>query len=183
MAPDEAHPTAVVTTWPDRTGVPYALFPLLVLVSRLLGPPPADGACALGPPPRRWAGHRPPEPGSASWRRRSGADVPGIRAARLPRVESQESVLPRRVAVAHVGLGPENGARTVDVHIHRLRRKLGPRHGACLVTVRQVGYKFAPAASAGRHAPLPRVATRRGPVAAQAPAHTPPSTRRPQPGW
>jgi len=51
MAPDEAHPTAVVTTWPDRTGVPYALFPLLVLVSRLLGPPPADGACALGPPP------------------------------------------------------------------------------------------------------------------------------------
>ena len=81
------------------------------------------------------------------------------------------------------GWGPENGARTVDVHIHRLRCKLGPRHGACLVTVRQVGYKFAPDASVGQHAPLPRVATRRGPVAAQAPAHTPPSIRRPQPGW
>lgn len=31
--------------------------------------------------------------------------------------------------------------RTVDVHVHRLRRKLG-RHGARLVTVRRVGYCY-----------------------------------------
>lgn len=34
------------------------------------------------------------------------------------------------------------GARTVDVHILRLRRKLG-RHAARIVTVRNVGYKYA----------------------------------------
>lgn len=34
--------------------------------------------------------------------------------------------------------------RTVDVHVHRLRRKLG-RHGGDLVTVRRVGYCYRPA--------------------------------------
>lgn len=38
---------------------------------------------------------------------------------------------------SHAGL-----TRTVDVHIHRLRRKLGPGYGQCLVTVRRVGYRF-----------------------------------------
>ncbi|GAB3980559.1 winged helix-turn-helix domain-containing protein [Actinoallomurus acanthiterrae] len=33
--------------------------------------------------------------------------------------------------------------RTVDVHVHRLRRKLG-RHGRRLVTVRRVGYCYRP---------------------------------------
>lgn len=33
--------------------------------------------------------------------------------------------------------------RTVDVHVHRLRRKLG-RHGEHLVTVRRVGYGYRP---------------------------------------
>ena len=40
----------------------------------------------------------------------------------------------------------EHGPRTVDVHVHRLRRKLGAKYGQCLVTVRQVGYKFVPPA-------------------------------------
>ncbi|NSC24487.1 winged helix-turn-helix transcriptional regulator [Streptomyces albus subsp. chlorinus] len=39
----------------------------------------------------------------------------------------------------HVGDG-----RTVDVHIARLRRKLGPRHRGRIVTVRRVGYKYVP---------------------------------------
>ncbi|MDJ1137774.1 winged helix-turn-helix domain-containing protein [Streptomyces iconiensis] len=39
----------------------------------------------------------------------------------------------------HIGDG-----RTVDVHIARLRRKLGPAHRARIVTVRRVGYKYAP---------------------------------------
>ena len=35
-------------------------------------------------------------------------------------------------------------SRTVDVHVSRLRRKLGPAHGACLVTEYRVGYQFRP---------------------------------------
>ncbi|MBF9069778.1 winged helix-turn-helix domain-containing protein [Streptacidiphilus fuscans] len=39
----------------------------------------------------------------------------------------------------HVGDG-----RTVDVHVARLRRKLGPDYRAQIVTVRRVGYKYVP---------------------------------------
>jgi DNA-binding response OmpR family regulator len=35
-------------------------------------------------------------------------------------------------------------SRTVDIHVHRLRRKLGPAVASCLVTVRRVGYMFRP---------------------------------------
>jgi len=34
------------------------------------------------------------------------------------------------------------GSRTVDVHVRRLRAKLGPEHEALIGTVRNVGYKF-----------------------------------------
>jgi DNA-binding response OmpR family regulator len=34
------------------------------------------------------------------------------------------------------------GTRTVDVHIRRLRSKLGPEHEAIIGTVRNVGYRF-----------------------------------------
>jgi hypothetical protein len=37
-------------------------------------------------------------------------------------------------------------SRTVDVHVSRLRRKLGPAYGRCLVTEYRVGYQFRPAA-------------------------------------
>ena len=33
-------------------------------------------------------------------------------------------------------------SRTVDVHVSRLRRKLGSRYGQCLVTEYRVGYQF-----------------------------------------
>jgi DNA-binding response OmpR family regulator len=36
------------------------------------------------------------------------------------------------------------GARTVDVHVRRLRAKLGQEHAARIVTVRSVGYRFDP---------------------------------------
>lgn len=39
----------------------------------------------------------------------------------------------------HVGDG-----RTVDVHVARLRRKLGADHRRRIVTVRRVGYKYVP---------------------------------------
>jgi hypothetical protein len=35
-------------------------------------------------------------------------------------------------------------SRTVDVHVSRLRHKLGPRYGRCLVTEYRVGYQFRP---------------------------------------
>lgn len=36
------------------------------------------------------------------------------------------------------------GTRTVDVHIRRLRAKLGPEYEALIGTVRNVGYRFSP---------------------------------------
>ncbi len=36
------------------------------------------------------------------------------------------------------------GRRTVDVHVARLRRKLGDVHGVCIRTVRGVGYRWTP---------------------------------------
>ncbi len=41
------------------------------------------------------------------------------------------------------------GTRTVDVHVRRLRAKLGPRCETMIGTVRQVGYKFVPPAHHG----------------------------------
>ena len=37
------------------------------------------------------------------------------------------------------------GSRTVDVHVSRLRHKLGRLYGQCLVTEYRVGYQFRPA--------------------------------------
>jgi DNA-binding response OmpR family regulator len=41
------------------------------------------------------------------------------------------------------------GTRTVDVHVRRLRAKLGPEYEALIGTVRNVGYRFMPASSGG----------------------------------
>jgi DNA-binding response OmpR family regulator len=37
-------------------------------------------------------------------------------------------------------------SRTVDVHVSRLRHKLGPAYGRCLVTEYRAGYMFRPPA-------------------------------------
>ena len=60
------------------------------------------------------------------------------------------------------------GTRTVDVHVRRLRAKLGPEHETLIGTVRNVGYRFVlpdrrlrartPSASSA-DAPSPRRAT------------------------
>jgi len=44
------------------------------------------------------------------------------------------------------------GTRTVDVHVRRLRAKLGAEHEGLIGTVRNVGYRFVPDGSAGRDA-------------------------------
>lgn len=43
------------------------------------------------------------------------------------------------------------GSRTVDVHVRRLRAKLGPEHDALIGTVRNVGYRFVDAPTEPDH--------------------------------
>jgi DNA-binding response OmpR family regulator len=47
------------------------------------------------------------------------------------------------------------GTRTVDVHVRRLRAKLGPEHEALIGTVRNVGYRFVPPGRDRAHAETP----------------------------
>jgi len=44
------------------------------------------------------------------------------------------------------GAAYQGTSRTVDVHVHRLRRKLGPEYGRRLVTMRHLGYSYQPPA-------------------------------------
>jgi DNA-binding response OmpR family regulator len=53
------------------------------------------------------------------------------------RVFSREALLSRVWGYDYYG-----GARTVDVHVRRLRAKLGSEHAARIKTVRSVGYRF-----------------------------------------
>ncbi|MYT25239.1 winged helix family transcriptional regulator [Streptomyces sp. SID7760] len=55
------------------------------------------------------------------------------------RVHSRDQLVTTVWGYGHVGDG-----RTVDVHIARLRRKLGATHRGAIRTVRRVGYKYAP---------------------------------------
>ncbi|WP_399091974.1 winged helix-turn-helix domain-containing protein [Streptomyces sp. BBFR2] len=57
------------------------------------------------------------------------------------RVHTRDQLVTTVWGYGHVGDG-----RTVDVHIARLRRKLGADHRASIVTVRRVGYKYVPSA-------------------------------------
>jgi DNA-binding winged helix-turn-helix (wHTH) protein len=47
------------------------------------------------------------------------------------------------------------GTRTVDVHVRRLRAKLGPEHESLIGTVRNVGYRFVTPEKADRTAASP----------------------------
>ncbi|GAA3305849.1 winged helix-turn-helix domain-containing protein [Streptomyces cinereospinus] len=55
------------------------------------------------------------------------------------RVHTRDQLVTTVWGYGHVGDG-----RTVDVHIARLRRKLGAEHRRAILTVRRVGYKYAP---------------------------------------
>ncbi|MFI9610387.1 winged helix-turn-helix domain-containing protein [Streptomyces sp. NPDC052023] len=57
------------------------------------------------------------------------------------RVHTRDQLVTTVWGYGHVGDG-----RTVDVHIARLRRKLGAEHRQAILTVRRVGYKYAPPA-------------------------------------
>ncbi|MEV0981601.1 winged helix-turn-helix domain-containing protein [Streptomyces sp. NPDC049915] len=57
------------------------------------------------------------------------------------RVHTRDQLVTTVWGYGHVGDG-----RTVDVHVARLRRKLGAEHREAIQTVRRVGYKYAPPA-------------------------------------
>ncbi|MFJ3230164.1 winged helix-turn-helix domain-containing protein [Streptomyces sp. NPDC086787] len=57
------------------------------------------------------------------------------------RVHTRDQLVATVWGYGHVGDG-----RTVDVHIARLRRKLGAEHRRTIQTVRRVGYKYTPPA-------------------------------------
>lgn len=57
--------------------------------------------------------------------------------------ERPRQVLRRSTLMAEVwGIDDPMNSRTVDVHIRRLRDKLGADHGSFITTVRGVGYRF-----------------------------------------
>ncbi|MCQ4193748.1 winged helix-turn-helix domain-containing protein, partial [Streptomyces parvulus] len=57
------------------------------------------------------------------------------------RVHTRDQLVTTVWGYGHVGDG-----RTVDVHVARLRRKLGAAHRQTIQTVRRVGYKYTPPA-------------------------------------
>jgi len=76
-------------------------------------------------------------------------------ARRSFRTKHVRPVLSVALLVAAGGCGPgrcgqsdaravARDSRTVDVHVSRVRQKLGPRYGQCLVTEYRVGYQFRP---------------------------------------
>ncbi len=62
-------------------------------------------------------------------------------------VQSRERLVAAVWGYDHVGDG-----RTVDVHVARLRRKLGAAHRRRIVTVRSIGYKYVPDQQDSPHA-------------------------------
>jgi DNA-binding response OmpR family regulator len=65
-------------------------------------------------------------------------------------VQNPGRVYSREVILAEVwGYEYFGGARTVDVHVRRLRAKLGEEHAHLIETVRSVGYRFGASKWAG----------------------------------
>ena len=72
------------------------------------------------------------------------------------------------------------GTRTVDVHVRRLRAKLGTEHEQMIGTVRNVGYKFVRPTRAGLGVPagaMSRTRTTPTPTTGVGPAQRPPGAR------
>ena len=62
---------------------------------------------------------------------------------RLQEVDARAGLFTRETLLSRVwGYEYYGGARTVDVHVRRLRAKLGEEHANLIQTVRSVGYKF-----------------------------------------
>jgi rhodanese-related sulfurtransferase len=62
-------------------------------------------------------------------------------------VATPDRVHTRRALLTSLWDDRHGGSRTVDVHVHRLRSKLGGRTGRALQTVRGIGYRWSPRAA------------------------------------
>ncbi|MFK4064217.1 winged helix-turn-helix domain-containing protein [Streptomyces sp. NPDC029674] len=149
--PDEPHPIARISDVlpPGATWLPAPQHTLPTLP----GQPPMVGYLVLVPteaPPA------PPAPAAGPIRidtARRAAEVEGRSldltylefellahlVAHPHRVHTRDQLVTTVWGYGHVGDG-----RTVDVHVARLRRKLGAEHRRTIQTVRRVGYKYAP---------------------------------------
>jgi DNA-binding response OmpR family regulator len=138
MAHADLHPVAATGSRPDRTGASCPPYQWLAIVAHLLTTPYRESPPPFGLIIDRQS--REIRVGSA-WIELTFREFEllDFLVSNPGRVFSRGQLL-RRVW----GREPAEGTRTVDVHMHRLRRKLGASHGQCLVTVRRVGYKFAP---------------------------------------
>jgi DNA-binding response OmpR family regulator len=76
------------------------------------------------------------------WRRDIAPASPGT--GRDTAREAREAREARDAREAREARAVARDSRTVDVHVSRLRRKLGPVYGQCLVTEYRVGYQFRP---------------------------------------
>ncbi|WP_131769252.1 winged helix-turn-helix domain-containing protein [Candidatus Protofrankia californiensis] len=63
---------------------------------------------------------------------------------RHPALVHSRTALLRSVWGYNLDDDPRAAGRTVDVHITRLRRKLGPDHRDRIETIRRVGYRYSP---------------------------------------
>ena len=60
-------------------------------------------------------------------------------------VRNAGEVVPRKTLLQHVwGYGPSVLSRTLDVHIRRLRKKMGPHSRRYIETIFRIGYRFQP---------------------------------------
>ncbi|MFF4648438.1 winged helix-turn-helix domain-containing protein [Streptomyces sp. NPDC001380] len=148
--PDTALPEQLLARYAaDRSGVPMVGYLVLVPASAVPPPAPLPGPDPLPEPDRG------PGPGVAVDTDRRTVHVDGVPldltylefellahlTAHPHRVHTRDHLVSAVWGYGHVGDG-----RTVDVHVARLRRKLGPAHRDSIVTVRRVGYTYAPPA-------------------------------------
>jgi hypothetical protein len=135
------------------------------LIPALPGQPPTAGYIVLVPADRVPTA----QPQTDRLFRKTEASPSGVRIdmeSRTAEVDGRELELPRLEfdLLAHLVTHPHRvytreqllsalwqpgwvgDHRTVDVHVARLRRKLGPRHRPSIATVRGVGYKYVPTA-------------------------------------
>ncbi|MEY9948208.1 winged helix-turn-helix domain-containing protein [Kitasatospora sp. GAS1066B] len=156
--PHSALPQALLAQYGAQLGTPGGAAPAmvgyLVLVPAELAPAMADATptapIALAAPER---GGRPAPRGLSVDLDRRSAHVDGklldltylefellAHLTQYPqRVHTRDHLVSAVWGYGHVGDG-----RTVDVHVARLRRKLGVGHRDSIVTVRRVGYKYTP---------------------------------------
>ena len=78
----------------------------------------------------------------------------GVRAAEILHHSPGQGVHPEQLLSRVWGYEYYGGARTVDVHVRRLRAKLGEERASLIQTVRSVGYRFgSPLGARGRRRP------------------------------